>query len=39
MKHYEISPTGKDWSKNLKKLEDAASKVDFEKIKSDRWTR
>lgn len=36
MKHRERSEMGKDWSKNLKKLEDVASKPDL-KRKSDRW--
>lgn len=39
MKHYVSSAIGKDWSKNRKKLDDAASKVDFEKTKSDRWNQ
>lgn len=39
MKHYESSEIGKDWSKNLKKLEDVASKVVSEKIKSGRWNQ
>lgn len=37
MKHYVNSAIGKDWSKNWKKLDGAASKVDFEKTKSDKW--